>query len=72
MVWKASDGPCLWRDLLRGSRAIPLPPKNNVYEFSLAKMPFAEFPRLEKRCKGMIKNLEFTLFLIQKPKNNNA
>ena len=25
MVWKASDGPCLWCDLLRGSRAIPLP-----------------------------------------------
>ena len=35
MVWKASYGPVPLARALKGSGAMPLPPKNNVSDFSL-------------------------------------
>ena len=35
MVWKASYGPVPLSPALKGSGAMPLPPKNNVSDFSL-------------------------------------
>ena len=74
MVWKASDGPVPLAQALKGSGAMLLPPPPRKKKFPIfpSKAPFTEFLRLEKRCEGMISNLEFILFFSNKPKNKSA
>ena len=38
MVWKASYGPVPRAQALKGSVAMPLPPKNNVSDFSITNL----------------------------------
>ena len=65
--------PCLWRELLRGPEPCSFPPpQKKRFPIFPSRAPFTEFLRLEKRCEGMIWNLEFILFFSKKPKNKSA
>ena len=62
-----------WRELLRGPEpcsSFPPPPPAQKEGFRF--FPLKRHLQKERRCEGMILNLEFILFLSKKPKNRSA